>query len=104
MQGTALDFLRQCIGFDWDTANQEKITGKHHLKPEDIEPVFFDPKAAVYSDIKHSADENRYLLLGRNHTKRLLFVVFTIRDDCIRVISARPATKDKEVTLYEKAA
>jgi uncharacterized DUF497 family protein len=104
MQGTALDILRQVIGFEWDEANRDKIARKHHLRPADIEPVFFDPKAAVYSDLKHSANENRYLLLGRNHARRLLFVVFTIRDHHIRVISARPVTKEKEVTLYEKAA
>jgi uncharacterized DUF497 family protein len=104
MQRPALDRLRQCTGFEWDKANRDKIARKHGLRPEDIEPVFFDPRAAAFVDVKHSVHEHRYLLLGLNRVGKLLFVVFKIRNHQVRVISARPATKDKEVTLYEKAA
>jgi uncharacterized DUF497 family protein len=104
MQHSALELFRHCRGFEWDAANRDKIARKHHLRPEDIEPVFFDPRAAAFVDVKHSLGEHRYLLLGRNRNRKLLFVVFTIREDRIRVISARPMTKEKEVTLYEKAA
>jgi len=104
MQSRSGQALRLCTGFEWDEANQAKIMRKHRLQPQDIEPVFFDPQVAVFEDVKHSDQEHRSVVLGKTRDGRLLFVVCTIRHHQIRVISARPAKKDKEVMLYEKAA
>jgi hypothetical protein len=41
----------------------------------------------------HSLSENRYYALGRTNMNRLLFAVFTVRDDKIRIISARDMTE-----------
>jgi len=45
-------------------------------------------------DSLHSVDEQRFVLLGRGASLRLLVVVHTWRtgDRCIRIISARRAT------------
>jgi uncharacterized DUF497 family protein len=51
-------------------------------------------------DKKHSTEESRYYALGHTDAERLLFVVFTIRRNHIRVISARPMSK-KERAIYE---
>jgi uncharacterized protein len=40
--------------------------------------------------------------LGQTDARRLLFIVFTIRDDLIRVISARPMSR-RERRVYEHA-
>jgi uncharacterized DUF497 family protein len=40
-------------------------------------------------------------MLGKNKQERLLFIVFTMRSEKIRIISARGADK-KEVLFYEK--
>jgi uncharacterized DUF497 family protein len=40
-------------------------------------------------DEKHSQKETRFFALGHTDSGRLLFVVFTIRNNLIRVISAR---------------
>lgn len=55
-----------------------------------------------YVDIKHSEQEPRYILLGKTKKERVLFTVFTLRGNYVRIISARDANK-KEVSFYEKA-
>jgi uncharacterized protein len=56
----------------------------------------------VSSDSKHSSSEERMILLGRTLADRRLIVVFTIRNSCIRVISARDMSK-KERRRYDEA-
>jgi hypothetical protein len=45
------------------------------------------------TDHAHSTDEVRYYALGRTDAGRRLFVVFTVRDSLIRVISARDMSR-----------
>ena len=45
--------------------------------------------------------EERFLIIGKTKKGRLLYQIFTIRGDKIRVISSRDINK-KEVGLYEK--
>jgi len=54
----------------------------------------------VVKDEKHSEQEERYYALGHTDAGRLLFLVFTIRNNLIRVISARDMSK-KERERYE---
>jgi len=44
--------------------------------------------------------EQRFIIMGMDHLRRLLVVVYTYRGDSIRLISARPATA-KERHEYE---
>jgi uncharacterized DUF497 family protein len=46
-----------------------------------------------------SRDENRWILIGMGNQTRLLTVIYTVRGDFVRIISARKATK-KEVSYY----
>ena len=78
-----------CTGFEWDEHNATKIWRKHGVAPQECEQVFFNLPLVVSEDVKHSQSEQRYYALGRSTTERLLFVVFTIRRNQIRVISAR---------------
>jgi uncharacterized DUF497 family protein len=57
--------------------------------------------AVTIYDPVHSDEEDRYIALGESQRQRLLVVVFTDRDDRIRVISARIATP-RERKDYEK--
>lgn len=84
------------IEFDWDEANKNKNWKKHGVRDQECEEVFFDPKKKVLKNIIHSLDEERYILLGQTKLKRLLFVVFTIRKNKIRVISARDLNKKRK--------
>lgn len=72
---------------------------RHGVSDQECEEVFFDSNKRVLKDVLHSGNEERFILLGKTKTKRLLFCVFTIRKDKIRIISARDINK-KEINLY----
>jgi uncharacterized protein len=90
-------------GFDWDHGNRTKCQ-KHGVSVAEIEALFArGPRVAP--DLKHSADEDRLIAVGRTSTGRPLFVAFTIRArDKRRLI--RPVTARymhaKEIEAYEK--
>lgn len=63
------------------------------------EEAFLDEKAIIVIDIKHSQKEKRFTLIGETVAKKLLFVVFTLRDKKVRIISARKANR-KEKNKY----
>jgi hypothetical protein len=52
------------------------------------------------NDEKHSETENRFYVLGQTDSGRLLFLVFTVRTDKLRVISVRDMNK-KERRVYQ---
>jgi uncharacterized protein len=84
-----IEQLSECSGFEWDEGNAEKNWLKHGVSRTECEQVFFNRPLIVADDQKHSRDEQRYYSLGQTDRGRKLFVVFTIRDSLIRVISAR---------------
>ena len=94
--------LSDCTGFEWDEHNTEKISDKHQVSPSESEQIFFNHPLVVEDDLKHSQKEKRYYALGQTDKGRLLFVVFTIRKDLIRVISARDMSR-KEKRVYEQS-
>lgn len=66
---------------------------------EEAQTVFYDEYAVQFFDEEHSADENRFLLLGMSIEAKLLIVCHCERQDgeVIRIISARKATKRESV-------
>lgn len=93
----------KCIGFDWDEGNSAKNWVRHLVSQGECEQVFFNEPIVVASDNKHSIDESRWFLLGMTDSGRLLFVVFTVRENRIRMISARDMNK-KERKIYNEQA
>jgi len=91
------------IQFAWDEANKDKNFMKHHVTNEEAEEIFADPNKKIFTDRLHSLNEVRFRIIGRTKKARLLFIVFTIRTEHVRIISARDINK-KEVFLYEKKA
>jgi uncharacterized DUF497 family protein len=102
-----VDVLTRVAGFDWDKGNIEKNWERHKVSFIECEEVFFNEPLIVLENEVHSRIENRYYALGRTNDERLLFIVFTIRGNRIRVISARDMSK-RERRIYreeiEKAA
>lgn len=92
------------LQFNWDIGNSGKNKRSHEVEDWECEEVFFDPRKVILKDGLHSNKEARFILLGKTRQERLLYLAFTIRNEKIRVISARDVTKKKEVELYEKAA
>ncbi len=92
------NILFKCTGFEWDDHNTEKIRARHDVAPTECEQIFFNLPFVIGDDSKHSEKENRFFALGKTDTRRLVFLVFTVRIDRIRVISAQDMNrKEREV-------
>ncbi|HFB52075.1 MAG TPA: BrnT family toxin [Anaerolineae bacterium] len=89
------------VYFSWNREKAKRNIKKHGVDFEEALTVFSDPLAAIFFDEEHSIDENREIIIGHSVKNRLLLVSFTERDDAIRIISARVATK-KERKDYEE--
>ena len=94
------DLLAKCTGFEWDKYNSEKIREKHAVTSVECEQVFFNLPVIAGDDEKHSETENRFYVLGQTDSGRLLFLIFAVRKDKLRVISARDMNK-KERRVYQ---
>lgn len=87
--------------FDWDKGNITKSLFNHGVEYVECEQVFFNKPLLINYDYTHSSRESRFRALGRTDSNRYLFIIFTIRENKIRVISARDQSK-KERKQYEK--
>ncbi len=83
-------------GFEWDKGNVDKSYQKHGITPNEAEEVFLDEKAVIVKDLKHSQKEERYIMVGRTITEKILFIIFTVRNKKIRIISARKANQKEK--------
>ncbi|MBK5276453.1 MAG: BrnT family toxin [Desulfuromonadales bacterium] len=86
-------------GFEWDAENIDKNWVKHGVSNAECEEVLFNIPLLIRPDISHSREEVRNAAFGRTDAERPLFVVFLVRNNYIRVISARDMT-DKELEVY----
>jgi len=98
------DVLRKCIGFEWDEGNILKSWERHRVSASECEQVFFNRPLVAFPDVAHSSDETRFYALGRTDAGRHIFVVFTVRNNLIRVISARDMSRKERKAFedYEK--
>lgn len=86
--------------FEWDSAKEKKNITKHGISFSVAAKVFGDPFRIELFDKSHSNNEDRYITIGRIDSELIvLTVVYTERDDTIRLISARRAD-GKERRLY----
>ena len=92
--------MENCVGFEWDDSNSRKNWERHQVTPEEAEDIFFHEPLVVRSDVRHSKSEKRYYALGHTGARRL-FLVFTVRQKLIRVISARDMNRN-ETESYKK--
>ena len=71
---------------------------KHKIKFDDAAQVFEDEERIDYLDEEHSDYEDRYITIGK--VDKVLFVVYTDREDITRIISARKADKTERREYY----
>jgi uncharacterized DUF497 family protein len=86
--------------FEWNTDKAEKNERKHGVTFQEALTVFQDALSLTYPDTDHSIDENRYLIIGMSLFGNVPVISHTFREENIRIISARKATK-KEQYFYE---
>lgn len=95
--------LPQPLEFEWDEANKSKIWLKHKVSAEECEEAFVAEHVLRQPDELHSGKEDRHILISKTKKSKFLFIVFTVRKNKVRVISARGMHK-KEINYYEKEA
>lgn len=94
--------ITACAGFDWDEGNLLKNWERHRVSASECEQVFFNRPLVAGADMEHSEEEERFYALGVTDSGRRLFVVFTVRDKKIRVISARDMSR-RERKVYDES-
>ena len=97
-----MKILDTTFAFEWDSGNRQKNFIKHRVNDEECEEVFFDPEKKILRDTLHSGREERYIILGATQRLRILFVIFTVRNGSIRVISARDLNKKEKLSMKKK--
>ncbi len=79
--------------FVWDPRKSASNFEKHGVLFEEASTAFGDPLSATIMDPDSSDDEVRFVLIGRASSGRLVVVVHTDRDESVRLLSARLATR-----------
>ena len=87
------------MSFEWDQAKAARNLEDHGVDFAEAAVALEDERALTVEDARHD-DEQRFVSLCLDPLGRLLVVVYTWRDDTIRLISARKATKT-ETRRYE---
>ncbi len=85
-------------GFEWDQGNAQKNWRRHRVAFAECEEIFLHGPI-ILPNPEHSATEPRHYAFGRTAQGRLLTVVFTVRRNKVRVISARDMSR-KERRFY----
>jgi uncharacterized DUF497 family protein len=90
--------------FDWDERKERENRRKHGVSFQEAVSVFADENALFMQDPDHCTDEARFILLGLSGNLRTLVVCHCYRkkDDLIRILSARKATKSERQTYVRR--
>lgn len=86
------------MNIEYDLAKATANLQKHDVSFDEASTALLDDNALVMEDLD-SKDESRWVLVGISNQARLLTVVYTLRKNSIRLISARKATK-RESNYY----
>jgi len=92
----------QFSGFQWDRGNTDKNLVKHNVENWECEQVFFNRPLLVLDDPKHSVSEERCAAFGKTDAARFLVVIFTRRNNLVRIISARDMNTRERKFYHEK--
>lgn len=85
--------------YQWDRDKALSNLNKHGIDFADAISIFSDELAITIFEDRY--EEERFITIGRDILGRILIVVYTSRDDEIRIISARKANKN-ERRQYEE--
>ena len=88
------------LSFEWDDEKAASNLTKHHVAFEDAVMVFYDPHHIDRYDGREDYGEDRFLTIALVDTAELA-VAYTVRDDTIRLISARKAERHERHDYWE---
>lgn len=83
------------VEFDWDEGNEDKVLRR--ASEEELREAFTDPDQ-IDREAYVVKGEKRWTFFAKTWGGRIVFVVYTMREDKARVISAR----DDEKRIYRR--
>ena len=89
------------VDFEWDSAKAASNLRKHGVPFFKACQVFKDAGRLEQPDFSGDHSEERWDVLGRVEDT-ILFVVFTLRGERVRLISARRATHNEQRTYWTR--
>jgi len=87
--------------FEWNDNKAQGNARKHGVTFDEALSAFYDVRQVAFYDPDNSDDEDREILIGHSKNGRLLLVVYTVRGQTVRIISARRTTR-KEAEDYAR--
>lgn len=89
--------MKKDLSFTWNQGKAEINLVKHGVSFNEAVSVFYDEEARLIDDPSHSAEEDRFIIMGLSSRLRLLIVCHCYRenDSVVRIISARKANKSE---------
>ncbi len=75
--------------FEWDKNKADKNFGKHKISFDEAKTIFDDPLYVDFYDVDYSAEEERYLIVGKSNRGKLLIISYTERQDSVRIIQCQ---------------
>ena len=88
--------------FEWDSEKEKANIQKHGIDFTTAARVFGDENRLELYDEAHSDTEDRYITIGViDGITYVVLVVYTEREETVRLISARKATQRERRAYYE---
>jgi uncharacterized DUF497 family protein len=87
------------MSIQWDTGKAISNLRKHGVRFADAVSALEDERAISVRD--ETEEEERWITIGTDSLARILVIVYTWRDEDMRLISARPASPS-ERRQYEE--
>lgn len=91
------------LDFEWDDFKAAENVRNHGVSFAQAALAFRDPFAVEWIDLREAYGEERVILLGMAGNN-VLTVVYMEREERIRIISARRATKNEQDLYYRQNA
>jgi uncharacterized protein len=92
------------LKFEWHDAKAEANIQAHGVTFDLAETVFNDVFAIELLDDREGYGEARFVIIGMANDHIILYVVYTERDQRIRIISARRATPREQDDYFRQNA
>ena len=85
------------LEFEWDEEKNLKNIAKHGINFYKAKELFARPYEIIESN---KYEEERYILVGKSEEGIFISIIYTLREDRIRIISAR-ISKKREIKIYK---
>lgn len=86
--------------FEWDDNKARSNLKKHRVSFELAREVFYQPVVLTFEDDRFDYGEMREVAVGEIEGI-CLYVIFTVRDESLRIISARKASSKERQAYYD---